>query len=76
MLIQPINTPVGPRGAETQAYDCEYDKLWIRFPLEEMKYLLFSFIGSSVEAHNGIKFRHSTRNASLPPSTENGERMS
>ena len=26
------------RGAEAQACDCERDSLWVRFPLEKMKY--------------------------------------
>ena len=41
--------------------------LWVRFLLEEIKYLLtfiFSFIRSGVAAKRGVEFRHSTRDAS------------
>ena len=41
--------------------------LWVRSPLEEMKYLLkfiFPFLRSGVEAKRGVEFCHSTRNAS------------
>ena len=31
------------RGAGAQACDCKRDRLWVRFALEEMKYLIFSF---------------------------------
>ena len=31
------------RGAEEQAYDLKWDGLWVRFPLEKMKCLIFSF---------------------------------
>ena len=47
--------------------DCKTDWLWIRSPLEEMKYLLkfiFPFLGSGVEVKRGVEFCHSTRNAS------------
>ena len=46
--------------------DCEIDWLWVRFPLEEMKYLciIFSFLRSAVEAKRGVEFRYSTRVAS------------
>ena len=40
------------------------DRLWIRFPNEEMKYFIFSFRRSDNEAERGVEFRHSTRNAS------------
>ena len=42
--------------------DCKIDWLWIRSPLEEMKYL-FTFLRSGVKAKRGVEFRHSTRNA-------------
>ena len=48
-------------------YDCKIDWLWIRSPLEEVKYLItfiFSFLRSGVEAKRGVEFRHSARNAS------------
>ena len=30
--------------------DCKRDKLWVRFPLERMKYLIFSFLRSSMRS--------------------------
>ena len=30
------------RGAEAQACDCKKDRLWVLFPLEEIKYLISS----------------------------------
>ena len=27
-----------------QACDCERDRLWVQFPLEEIKYFIFSFL--------------------------------
>ena len=53
-------------GVGTQS-DCKTDCLWIRSPLEEMKYLfkfIFSFCRSGVEAKLGVEFCHLTRNAS------------
>ena len=47
--------------------DCIFDWLWVRSPLEDMRYLLtfiFSFLRAGVEAKRGIEFRHSTRNSS------------
>ena len=47
--------------------DCKTDWLWVRSPLEEMKYLLkfiFPFLRSSVEVSRSVEFCHSTRNAS------------
>ena len=48
---------------------CDYkiDWLWVRSPLEEIKYLftfIFSFHRSGVETKCGVQFRHSTRNTS------------
>ena len=46
---------------------CKTDWLWVRSPLEEMKYLLkfiFPFLRSGVEAKRGVKLCHLTRNAS------------
>ena len=43
------------------------DWLWVRSPLEEMKYLLkviFPFLRSGVEVKHGVEFYHSIRNAS------------
>ena len=47
---------------------CDYKTnwLWVRSPLEEMKYLLkfiFPFLRSGVKVNRGIEFCHSTRNA-------------
>ena len=39
--------------------DCKHDWLWIRTPLNEMKYLFkfkFSFLRSDVEANRGVEF--------------------
>ena len=47
--------------------DCKTDWLWVRPPLEEMKYLLkfiFPFLRSGAEVKRGDEFHHSTRNAS------------
>ena len=47
--------------------DCKTDWLWVRSPLEEMKYLLkfiFPFPRSGLEAKRGVEFCHSTRKAS------------
>ena len=47
--------------------DCKTDGLWVRSPLEEMKYLLkfiFPFLRSGVEAKRDVESCHSTRNAS------------
>ena len=43
--------------------DCKRDWLWIGSPLEELKYLIFSFLRIGVETKRGVEFRHSTRNA-------------
>ena len=43
--------------------DCKTDWLWVRSPLEEMKYLLkciFPFLRSDIEAKRGVEFHHST----------------
>ena len=47
------------RGAGAQA-----GGLWVRFPLENMKYSIFSFPRSGVEIKRGVEFRHSIHNAS------------
>ena len=47
--------------------DCKHDGLWVRFQLEEMKYLfkfIFSFLRSGGEVKRGVEFRYSTCNAS------------
>ena len=43
--------------------DCKTDWLWVRSPLEEMKFI-FAFLRSGVEAKRGVEFCHLTRNAS------------
>ena len=42
------------RGAGQQACDCKYDRLWVRFSLEEMNYLIFSFLRSGMEAKRAL----------------------
>ena len=37
-------------GTRTQACVSKCDEVWVRFPLKEMKYLIFSFFRSGVEA--------------------------
>ena len=47
----------------TRLCDCKTDWLWVRSPLEEMKYLLkfiFPFLCSGIEVKRGIEFCHST----------------
>ena len=47
--------------------DWKTDWLWVRSPLDEMKYLLkfiFPFLRSGVEVTRGVEICHSTRNAS------------
>ena len=44
--------------------ECKRDWLWIRSPLEEMKYLTVSFLRSDDEAKRGVECHHSTRYAS------------
>ena len=48
------------RGAGAQACDSNRDRLWVRLPFEEIKYLLFSFLRSGNEANRD----YSTCNAS------------
>ena len=52
------------RGAGAQSVTV--NALWIRSPLEEMKYLfnvLLKFLRSDVEAKCGVEFHHSTSDA-------------
>ena len=51
----------GASRAWAQTRDCKRDRLWVRF--KAMKYLIFSFLRSGVEAKRVIEFRQSTRNA-------------
>ena len=55
------NTPSeASRGAGAQACDYKRDWLWVRFPFEEMKYIIYISIShSSVEVKHSIEFRHS-----------------
>ena len=52
------------RGAGTHACGCKRNRLRVRFPLEQMNYLIFSFLRSGAEAKRGVELRHSKRNAS------------
>ena len=55
------------RVVEAQMCDCKRYWLWVQSPLKEIKYLFkftFSFLRSAFEAERGVKFHHSTRNAS------------
>ena len=49
--------------------DRKTDWLWVRSPLEEIKYLftyIFSFLRSGVKAKRGVEVRHSTLNTRFP----------
>ena len=56
-------------GVGSAKCNCKHERLWVRFPLQKNKYLIFSFHGSGVEAKRGVEFRYSTRN--LQNFTEN-----
>ena len=45
------------RGA-VQSCDRKRDRLWVRFPPEEIKYLIFSFLCSDVEAKRGVEIKN------------------
>ena len=67
LIISVQNFPFieASRGGGAQGeWDFKRDRFWVRFPLEEMKYFIFSFLYSGVEAKAGVEFCHSTRNAS------------
>ena len=52
------------RGAGAQVRDCKRHWLWVRFPIDEEKYLfkfIFSFLCPGNDAKRGIEFRHLTR---------------
>ena len=51
-------------GAGVQACGCKRGRLWVRFSLDEMKYLIFSFPRSAIGAKRDVEFRYSTRNVS------------
>ena len=64
LKLHQVVRPVVARGTKC---DCKTDWLWVRSPLEELKYLLkfiFLFLRSGGEVERGIEFCHSTRNAS------------
>ena len=42
---------------------CIKRRLWVRFPLRVMNYLMFSFSCSDDEAKSSVDLRHSTYNA-------------
>ena len=44
------------RGTKAQTCGCKCDRLWLRFPLEEIKYFVFSFRHSAINA-SGIQRR-------------------
>ena len=43
MLLLYLNKIETGCVAEAKACDCQHDRLSVRFPLEEIKYLIFSF---------------------------------
>ena len=43
------------RGAGARACSCKPDRLWVRFSMKKMKYLIFLFLRSGVGAKRGIK---------------------
>ena len=50
--------------AQGQACDCKRNRLWVRFPLEKIKYLMFSFLNSDDETERGVEVRHPIYKAS------------
>ena len=49
-----LNKPEASCGAGAQGCDCKRDRLWVEFPLEEIKYLIFLFLRSGVEAKRSV----------------------
>ena len=49
------------RGSVALMWNYKRDWLWVRFLLDEMKYLMFTTVSS---LQGGVNFRHSTANAS------------
>ena len=45
------------RGAGAQAFACKGDRLWVRFPFEEIIYLIFLFLHSGVSIRNAPRIR-------------------
>ena len=43
-MFKDINIQRLIHGAGAKACDYKHDRLWVRFPLEEMKYKYFSFL--------------------------------
>ena len=46
--------------AQGHKYDDDCKRLWVQFPFEEIKYLIFSFHRSGSDVKRGIKLRHAT----------------
>ena len=58
-MFKDINIQRLIHGAGAKACDYKHDRLWVRFPLEEMKYKYFLFLRFGVEAKRGVRFHHS-----------------
>lgn len=52
------------RGAEAHTHHLKRDRLWTRFPFEEINYLIIWFLRYGVEVF--CAFRHSTRKCNVP----------
>ena len=60
-------------NVEAQACGCKRNRLWVRCPLEKMKYIIFSFPRSGDESKCSVKLRHPTRNVfRIRPKVEGG----
>ena len=64
-LIQYKYTFGGHSWRRAQANDCKRDRLWIRFPLEDIKYFIFSFLCFIVEVKRGGKWGSECLNIQL-----------
>lgn len=51
------------RSAEAKTCDCKSNKLSVRFRIEELSYLMFSFSCSGNEKKRSVKLSHSIHNA-------------
>ena len=47
-----------PTGEVTQMCDCKRDRFWVRYPLKEIKYLIFLFSRSGNSTRRGVEFCH------------------
>ena len=59
-------------GTKAQACNCKHDRLWVRLPFEEKKYIYLHFFALVTPQHHATHHRHST-----PPDfnlTKSGER--